>query len=232
MKKKVIIIGSIILVIVVGLIICWLLTKKSMVNKSFGTYKGVYKYRDCEFRVMHNGNEISYMVLKNNENMGLNSTTISGNKTTKDEYDLEFIKNGLKVNSRTKQVYSGVYKKVSGYSTDEIYKDYIGDVSLYNNKYNGKYKLDDYTIYTVQPKNEEVKIYYAVDDEQINIFIEQVGNDRFSTNFFDEKYDLRFDKDTLYFTALDKEGNEKKNSGKYTKETSLTKEEIIKLFLD
>ena len=45
MKKKVIIIGSIILVIVVGLILCWLLTKKPMVNKSFGTYVGnIYYY--------------------------------------------------------------------------------------------------------------------------------------------------------------------------------------------
>lgn len=236
MKKKILIISiGIIVIAILGIVLGIILNNKnskSMVNPSFGKYNGIYQYNGYKFKILHNNDMIYYMVYKNGELVGNSSGFVDSSKVQIDDFNFSFNGNSLKIKSSTKTVPSGEYKKTSGFSTNEIYNDYIGNVNLYNNKYNGKFILDDYTIYTVQTKDNEIRFKTIIGDELINILVPQVGKDHFSSNFFDSNYDLQFSNNELYFTATDKEKENNTNNGKYIKDKTLTKKEIIKLFLD
>lgn len=203
--------------------------EKEVNNTAFGKYTGIYKLDDCEFKVLHNDDMISLLIEKDGDSFGNDMVSIEGSKVETDNYDLEFTNNSVKVKSSNEEVPSGEYKK-SSYSTDDIYKDYIGEVSLYDNNYNGKFETEKNTIYTVQTSEDELKILFKNDEETVNIILYKKDKDHFYEKFFDDKYDLVFDKDTAKLTIT--YGNKKKSSmdGTYTRKAKLTKEEIIKLF--
>ena len=215
MKKKQIIIISIILVIIVLSIIliskCFFKEeKKEMINKSYGKYNGIYKYKNNEFRIFHKDDTIAYKVFKDGDPMGYDSSVIESNKLKINEYTFEFNKNSLKVKSKIKAIPSGTYKKDSGYSTNQIYKDYIGDVSLYNKKYKGLYENDKYSIYTVQIQDNELRIKYSTDEETVTINLYKIANDIFTIDFFGDLYDITYVKDELVINIKNKDGSKQK----------------------
>ena len=237
MKKKVVIIIGIILIIsILGIIFIPKIfvkeEKKEMVNKSYGIYNGIYKYKNNEFRIFHKDDTISYKVFKDGDPMGYDSSIIENNKLKINEYTFEFNKNSLKVKSKIKTIPSGTYKKDSGYSTNQIYKDYIGDVSLYNNKYNGLYENDTYSIYTVQIQDNELRIKYSTDEETVTINLYKIANDIFTIDFFGDLYDITYTKDELVINIKNSDGTKKEISGKYQRKEKLSKEEIINQFFE
>ena len=85
MKKKVVIIIGIILIIsILGIIFIPKIfvkeEKKEMVNKTYGIYNGIYKYKNNEFRIFHKDDTISYKVFKDGDPMGYDSSVLKDNK--------------------------------------------------------------------------------------------------------------------------------------------------------
>ena len=203
--------------------------KEEMVNKTYGEYNGIYKYKNNEFRIFHKDNMIYFRVYKKASLLGNNSTYIDSNKVKVDDYSFEFKDKSLIVKSNFKDIPSATYKKTSGYSTNEIYNDYIGDVSLYNKDFNGVYENNGQTINIVQINNNEIRIEYATEEEETNIPLEHKDNNNYNTDFFGTKYDILLKNNELDLNVYE-EANKNDISGTYIKVKELSKEEIIDIF--
>lgn len=201
-------------------------------NSSFGKYTGIYKLKNYELKVFHNGDDISLFILKDGDFHGNNSSIVEDNKVIFDEYEFEFADDIIKVKSDSENIPSGEYKLSGTYTTDEIYKDYIGDVSLIDSKYNYSYENDGLNIYTIQESNTDIRIKYETSEESVNINLSYVEDDHFSIDFFDDIYDVKYENDSLILNVTSTEENKVKVNGTYSKKSKLTKEEIIKIFHD
>ncbi len=229
MKKKLII--CLLLVFTsLSLIGCQKEETKEMTNPDFGKYNGIYKMKDYKFKVLHIDNNIVYRLYKKND-FKVNDIIFSDEESNKIEgydFDFEFKENSVKVKSKNKEFPSGEYVKESGYSTDEIYKDYVGDVSLFDSKYSGIYENEKGVVYSVQNNKDQVKIHYSDEEESTTIEIDYKEDNHFATDFFDTKYDLIYNDDSLVLTITDENGNDIEET--YTRKSKLSKEEIIKQF--
>ena len=128
--------------VVLGLmvvIMCFVLTgcneKAVEGNKDFGKYTGIYKLNNVEFKIVHYKNTLQVQEYKDNELYGNTTVFTENNKFEDLDCKFEFKNNALKVTTKKKEIPSGDYIRVKPYSTEEIYKDYVGEESLLDNKY-------------------------------------------------------------------------------------------------
>ena len=229
MKKKLLLLLFVTL-ITLTLVGCGTTEQKEMTNPSFGKYNGIYKLNNCEFRVLHIDDNISYRIYIGNELRGNGSSSLEDNKLDSDDFKFEFKDSSLVLKSKVDDIPSGEYKKDSGYSTDEIYADYVGEVSLFDSNYNGKYENEKITIYSIQSQEDEVKVSYTTEEESVGMYLEKKDKDYFATDFFDKKYEVKYNDDTLSFTTISEDEKESTVDGEYTRKGKMTKEEAIKLF--
>ncbi len=237
MKKKVIIgivVGVILLLSVLDVInIIRRANNIPKTNKSFGEYNGVYIYKNNMFKILHNENKIYYKIYnKTNELIGSSDEFIEGNTLKTDEYKFIFHKNSFDLKSSIDSIPSGQYKKINGYLTNDIYKDYVGDLFYYGNEYTGMFTKDGLTIYTVQISEKEVRIYYENEFESFGTILEKKENNHFYTEFFEDKYDIVFQTSSFDLMVESDDQNKKSISGHYKRgQEGLSKVDVIKFVL-
>lgn len=197
-------------------------------NPDFGGYTGIYKLKNIKIKIYHNNDRIYYKVLKKDEFYGNGDSEIESNKVEINEYNFEFLDKALKVKSKNKKIASGTYQK-DLYSTDDIYEDYVGDINYYDNKYNGEFQKNEQIINTVQTKDDEIRLVFNTDIEGVNIILNKKKDNLFSNEMFDKKYTIKYNGNFLKLSLSD---DESELSGEYKKKEKLSKDEIIKLFID
>jgi hypothetical protein len=231
MKRKLLYLVAIIMIplVIVG---CTKEEKKEMTNPAFGKYNGIYKLNNYEFRILHVDDYISSLFYDGDELKGMDSSIFEEdtNKIELSDFKLEFKDDVIAVKGNNKELPSGDFKKVSGYSTDEIYADYIGELDFYDSDFNGLYENESGTVYSIQLEDKRVKIYYANDEEDVSVELDAQENNSFMEDLFGTKYEAKYDNNELKLSVIDEDGNSSKASGIYTKKAKLTKEEVIKNF--
>ena len=204
-------------------------TKTKEGNKEFGKYTGIYKLKNVEFKIAHYKNTLLITVNKNKTVYSSTSVVIDGTKFEDLDCKFELVKNGLKVTTKNKDIPNGTYKRIDEYSTKEIYKDYVGDISLLD-KTNGEYERDGIKLYIVQTNEETLRVATATKEEGINIDLTKESDNHFSTDFFDDKYDLKIDGNKLELKLESKEEKSNTLTGTYTKKSKLNATKVIKVF--
>ena len=227
MKKY--IIGLLTIIMCFTLVGC-INTKTTKGNKDFGEYTGIYELGKVKFKLAQYKNTVLITITKNNELYGNTSLIIENNKIKDIDYDFELEKNQIKIKSKNKDVQSGTYKRIDSYSTKEIYKDYIGDISLLD-KNSGIYKKDNNILYIIQSNENTLRIANYTEEESTNIELNKESNNHFTTDFFEDKYDVKINKETL---ELKLESESKKGeilTGTYKKESKINATDAIKIFV-
>lgn len=125
MKK--IILGIIIVVMCFVVVGCESTTIEG--NKEFGEYTGIYKLKNMELKIVHHKNTILLMMNKDGESYGSTVVYLDGNKFTDLNCEFELKKDLVNIKSNQKDIPNGDYQRISEYTIEEIYKEYIGDIS-------------------------------------------------------------------------------------------------------
>ena len=124
---------------------------------------------------------------------------------------------------------SGTYKKIKDYSLDEYYKDTYGYDKYHKSKYNGKFINRNNIIYIYQPRENYVVFYSDVNNSTSYCEVKLNDKNELKCIIFDTKYIIKFNNDELYYIVQSDE-IEDNFEGTFTKEKSLSKQEIIKIF--
>jgi len=226
MKK--IILGLVVIVMSFVLVGCNNNVKTVEGNKAFGEYTGIYKLGKNEFKMVQFKDKIMILAYNKGELCGNPTIFVENGKAKEEEYDFEFKENAVKIKSRSKLVKSGEYKRIKAYSTKEIYKDYVGDINL-SNSHNGVYKNDVATIYTIQTDKNTIRFATYFNESGLNLEANKVSKNNYSCDFLEEKYELTYTSGILELKVDSQEEN-KKLSGKYTKEKEISNADIVKIF--
>ena len=222
-----------ILLVLVAIVMCFTVvgcsTKTVEGNKEFGKYTGIYKLKNMELRIVHYKDTLSLMLRKDGEPYGNTLVTLEGNKFEDLECEFELKKNIVNVKSKQKEIPTGDYKRTNEYTTKEIYKDYIGDISYikYNN---GIYENSTDKIYTVRLNDDTIKFAYKHKDSSSNLAASKESDTLYTTDLFGDIYELKYNNDTLEFKVNSKDENENELTGKYEKTREMKDSEVIKVF--
>ena len=126
---------------------------------------------------------------------------------------------------------AGVYTKKKEYTAKEYYNDAYGDPKYLESKYNGLYKSDKKKMYIYQTEDGKVRVNVDTGDYSlfdIDFDIKEDGS--LYVEFFDDIYTVTFDGDKTTFTTVKTDDDDKKvKDGTYTKEKTLTIEDVIEL---
>ena len=198
-------------------------------NKAFGKYTGIYKLEKAEFKIIQYKDTLSVVMNNKGESMGNSTVFIEDNKVEVNDYKLEFKGNTVIVSSKNDNMPNGVYKRVNSYSTKAMYKDNIGDASLFETS-NGVYKNDVSTIYAVKTDYDTYRFANSYKDTGLNL-IATKEDDKYVSDLFDEKYELTVNNDTLDLRVISETTASKELAGKYTKKGSIKMSDAIKLFI-
>ena len=199
-------------------------------NKAFGEYTGIYKLNDVEFKIAHYKNTVLLLARKNDEPYGNSTIYLKDNKFEDMDCKFEFKKNALKVTTKKNNIPSGTYIRIKPYTTKEIYKEYLGDIS-YINKNNGIYTNETTTIYTVRSGKDTVRIANYYKESGTNIDIPKKSETEFNTKFFEDEYTLKYNNDELEVSVNSNDENTRALSGNYKKKSEMKAEEVIKIFV-
>lgn len=200
-------------------------------NKSFGEYTGIYKLKNFELRVAQYKNDIAIIIKHDGKPFGSTKEEMKGNKLKSINCEFEFKKNAVIVNTNQKDIPKGKYKRLGSYTTKEIYKDYIGDISFIDTKYNGIYENNGKMIYTVQTGKDIVRLANYNEDSSLNVVVQNNGNDIFKSNFFEDYYELKYGIEKLEANFKSEKKKLEEQSGMYNKTKEMKATDIIKVFV-
>ena len=174
------------------------------------------------------------------------------NKLSKDEYfEFKLVDDGIEVIYHADEnteilADTGLYKKVSSYSKENLYKEAVGDPKYLETNYNGVYKYNDNEYYVYQISDKEVMVKsspdvtdpYFIDalfEETVNetngetYFVSKSFFDEdkiaYSLIFFDNSFELHVYEDVLEYDEEDK--NLEQN---YKFDRKITQEDILSNF--
>lgn len=220
--------------IIIVLCLCFTLVgckgnNKNHKNESFGDYTGVYQLGGVEIKVVHYDKKVLILVNKDGKLYGNTSLSFEGNTINVFDSKFEFLNQSLKISSNIDDITSGEYKK-SVYSTDDIYKDYIGEISLLNSNYNGVYKDGKHEVFTVQINDNAILLFNRNGDVRTNLTIDKQEDDHFAVENFEDSFDLKYQKDTLELKVESQIASTKALTGKYTRKSKMSAEEVIQVF--
>ena len=199
-------------------------------NEEFGEYTGIYKLKNFELRVVQNGNTLSLIMNKDEKPFGRTLVYLTGNKFEDINCEFELKENVISIKTTQKDIPEGDYKRLKPYTTEEIYKEYIGDFS-YLNKNNGVYENDNNRIYTVRATKDTIRMAYRRQELTANIALGMNNENSFSADLYDNKYDINYKNDTLELKADSKDETIRSLTGKYTRKGKMTATEVIKIFV-
>lgn len=221
-------------------------------NKKFN-YNGIYENdgvivkifdkKDLRSQELTKFFNVEFVIEANGWSIGaaFDDDDIINNKATASFFDneitIEFKNNEIEVTGNEATINNnqgfknGVYKKTGDYKTEDYFRDNIGDPSLINSIYNGKYNLDGKIVYMYQIEENRVKIvlidnspnssffysnYFTIEN---GVLTEEVyGDDEIKTT-------ITFDGNNLILMDIENQNI----SGTYVKEKNLTIDEIISL---
>lgn len=198
-------------------------------NKSFGKYTGIYKLGNNEISMVQLKEKILVLFYKDKELCGNTTWFVENNKVDDSEYKVEFKNNALKITSDNQALANGEYKRVKPYTTKEIYKDYIGDISLLKDN-SGKYESDNKTMYIIKTNEDTVKFATYHNEMIMNIELNKDKDNSFKSDLFEEKYYMNINGNSFDLVVDTNDEDLKKLSGKYTKTADIKIEDVIKIF--
>ena len=146
-----------------------------------------------------------------------------------EQYSFVLYKDGIGVETTDTNITEKTYKKMKDYTMEKYYKDFYGDASLLDGKYNWEYKSDNCTLQAYQ-SDENTVVYNAMCPEFMfgsNGTFNLTGDEAFKMTIFEEVTTFEFSDDRLVITH---QGEESPLAGTYTKVKQLTIEDIIKGF--
>ena len=146
-----------------------------------------------------------------------------------EQYSFVLYKDGIGVETTDTNITEKTYKKMKDYTMEKYYKDFYGDASLLDGKYNWEYKSDKCTLQAYQ-SDENTVVYNAMCPEFMfgsNGTFNLTGDEAFKMTIFEEVTTFEFSDDRLVITH---QGEESPLAGTYTKVKQLTIEDIIKGF--
>ena len=222
-----------ILLILIIIIMCFTVTgcfsKPVEGNKSFDKYTGIYKLNDSEIKIVHYKDSLLVTMKNKNNLIGQTTVSLKDNKFEDFNCRFELKKNYVKVTTNQNDIPKGDYIRVNKYTTKEIYKDYIGDIS-YINDYNGIYENNITKIYTVRTNKDIVRFAYNYKDVNTNIAIVKEKENNFTTDIFNDIYNLNFNDNSIKLKVDSKNENKKSISGNYILKSRMKAVDIIKIF--
>ena len=172
---------------------------------------------------------ISVVMSNKGEPTGNSTEVIEGSKVKINDYTLAFKGNTVKVTSKNKNMPKGEYKRVNSYSTKQIYKDNIGNITLFE-KNNGVYKNDVTTVYVIKTDENTYRYANSYKNTGINLTATK-ENDKYISDLVDEKYELIVSNDTIELKIDSQDETAKVIAGKYTKKESIKMADAIKIFM-
>lgn len=200
-------------------------------NKAFGEYTGIYRKNNFELRIVQYKNNLVVIMEKDEQPFGSTKTKIEGNKFEDMNCKFEFKKNAIIIDTNQSDIPKGKYKRVGSYTTKEIYKDYIGDISFIETKYNGVYENNGKKIYTVQAGKDIVRLANYNEDSSLNVVVQNNGNDTFISNFFEDYYEIKYGIEKLEANFKSEKKKLEEQSGTYNKTSEMKATDIIKIFV-
>ena len=220
-----------VLVFLIGTFIGCTPEEKEITSSSFN---GVYEYKQNKLYVValdKENLEFFYTDEYGDKNFGklLFRNEIAKSDDFFEAITLRFDNNNLVIEVQNiDNLSSGTYKKIKDYTLDDYYEDAYGLSKYYGSKYTGKFINGKDTIYLYQPREDYVVFNSEVADASTYCEIKLDEQKNLKCQIFDSKYILKLDGNKLYYTA-DYETSEN-YEGIFTKEGSLSKQEIIKNF--
>jgi hypothetical protein len=208
--------------------------KKKKPSEDVGNYTGVYKHDDCVIKAYQKEYDLKYTFkcgdITSENSIYLESRTIKDG-VFKFVFSDEKIK--VTVNAKNTSFDSGEYIKTEDYTYDEVYDDFIGVSELFDNNYNGKYTNEENTIYIVQTDRENIRFVANLSSNKINTEVTVTKEGNYRIEYYGSVIFITFNSNDSLTLKIDSKNSEmSKLSGSYSKNSTLTKEEAVKIFLD
>ena len=236
MKKKTLLI-TLLFLCIFSLVGC---TKKreaedpKNIKTELGKYTAIYTLNGTEIKIVHNDDMIYLMIIYGDEIFNNANGILEDNRMETDLFNIDFYDDYLKLEVLSEDlngIKGGEYKKTYTYSIDEIFKDYIGDDSILSAKLTGKYVNGDNAFYVLEKNNNEMRVGYKSDKEQIDLILNKEKDNVYQTNLGDDPNIFTFNGNIVEVDMISF-GEKSELNGKYTKTNDkLTKLDIIKLFI-
>ncbi|MBQ9318688.1 MAG: hypothetical protein IJR82_03575 [Bacilli bacterium] len=222
----------ILIFLIVGILFTGCDMEKEITASSFN---GVYEYNNIKLYVIAiSKDELEYYFIDEDENDNYGTlyylNEIAKNRDFDELIKLSLDEDNLVVETKNiDNLKSGTYKKIKDYSLDEYYKDTYGYDKYHKSKYNGKFINRNNIIYIYQPRENYVVFYSDVNNSTSYCEVKLNDKNELKCIIFDTKYIIKFNNDELYYIVQSDE-IEDNFEGTFTKEKSLSKQEIIKIF--
>ena len=229
MKKRYLII---VLFVCLALFGCTKKEKELVKNKSFDKYTGIYKLDNKEFKVVHFEDKINYYIYEDGEIFSSNIVYIEEDKIENDYFKFKFNDNSVEIESLNDGFPSGSYKLIDGYSDDDIYKDFLGDGSLFSKEFTGKYTKDDATMYLIQPEKDKIRLLVKAEMVGLDLLLDKESENVYSVDMYNgEKYSIEISKDKILLKTDSKDEGYPELNGNYSKKSNITKADAVKEYI-
>ena len=229
MKKKLLLIG-LLLVTVITLSGC----TKEKEYKTLGELTGIYKLDNISVKLVHIGEDVSYIIEEETEEGGSFYQGFSSldynNIATSMDIELKISKEKILLDDNSNTFKNGEYKRTSDYEADNIINDFLGIETYKESSVNGKYILNDNIAYLVETSDSSLRLRIVNNRYNVSLDLTKDENGHYIIEMFEDKYDLIIDKDKFELKIDSEDEDVKSNEGTYKKSKDINKIEIIKYF--
>ena len=136
--------------------------------------------------------------------------------------------------SKTREnIAKGIDNVFNGYSDidDDFYEDYYGSSKYLTSNLNGVYKNGDKTIYVYQKDKKTICLLYTIEDVDSFIEPEETSEGVYESDFIDDYYTVTMKDDTMIVEIKSEDKARTDFNGTYKKDSEITKEDILKLYM-
>ena len=198
-------------------------------KEDYSKYNGVYTYGNNVLKIFYDDNNIRYCI----NDSQCSYLELEDGKWSYNHFDEKtnatFNDSGLVFETNQGEGLSGTYKKTKDYTIADYFGDNEGDVSLFNSKYNGGYKLGDVDMFTFQSDKTEVRVLIEGQDFSFDVPFDIKEDGSLYVEFLDNIYVVTFDADgNATFTTTK---GEKEHDGVYKKQGNIEYKDILRYTL-
>ena len=217
-------------------------------------FEGIYANGEDKLYIRKSAeNEFHYMISGSFE-----GTAVVNGETAKEKelfneneyFEFKLVDDGIELTYNAPKdhevaIATGLYKKVAEYSSDNIYKEAVGDPQYLSTRNNGIYKNENIELFVFQISENQVIVRSSNNTTEVNIdevFEEKTNEINGEVNFVAKSF---FDEDknafsmkifdnsieiTVYEDVFGFDEEDKKLEGNYKFDRKITKEDILKEF--
>lgn len=119
------------------------------------------------------------------------------------------------------------FKKESGYTKEDMFKDFYGDLTQLDSKYTGLYQSTSGVVYTFLDKNGVVQIVYSINNTFGTNYGKPNDEGEVVAKYRSEKITFAFEDNSLIITDESSDEKFENLSGTFVKERQLTINDVI-----